>query len=156
MENNPDSYENHDLLQRAKKVSSSDDQALGDFYDELKNDFKHSSAIKCRRLGVLKGEKFRVAFFEYLIPYFQKGLPSLFSEIKYLYNNAEKRLIIEDVLLSINKSLSESNTFLDSNEATNPCCILWSNMLLAQHFNRTGKYETALEYIDKVKINKID
>ena len=150
MDNNSESYENHDLYQRAKKVSSSDPEALGAFYNELKNDYKNSSSIKCRRLGVLRGNEFKSALVEYLIPYFQKGLPSLFSEIKYLYNDSEKRVIIEEVLLSIEKSLSQSNTLLDTNEATNPCCLLWANMLLAQHFNKTERYETALIHIDKV------
>lgn len=98
----------------------------------------------------LSGEAFTEKFAAYIKPYFRKALPSLFSQIKCLYKNSEKVKIIEKNFKENNESLKTKGTFTDSKEEQEtPCCLLWSYMVLAQHYDLLKKYDLAVENINK-------
>jgi len=133
---NPDNHDYHDLLMKA---TNPEDKAV--FFDNLLKDYPQSTSIKLRRLQTLSGDHFKTALNEYIKPYFEKAQPSLFSEIKSLYKCADKIPLIEQVLLE---------TELNAATGANPCCLLWSFMLLAQHFDHLQQFQKGLDYIEKV------
>lgn len=138
---NPENHNYHDLLM---KVLNPEDKVA--FFDNLLKDYPNSNSIKLRRLNFLNGESFKSSFKNYITPYYEKGQPSLFSEIKSLYNQNDKIHLMEEVF-----SEMEQN----ANQSKNPCVLLWSFMLLAQHFDHMQNFEKAFEFIEKVK-NIID
>jgi peptide alpha-N-acetyltransferase len=105
--------------------------------------------LKLLELKACPAESFKKKFLHYIRPYYQKGLPSLFSEIKSLYKDAEQVPLMEYVFVHEYQSLKDTTTFTNTEEKESPCCFLWSCMLLASHFDYTGKYKEALEYIDQ-------
>ena len=141
---NPDNHEYHDLLMKTQNLATSEEKAK--FFDDLLKDFPFSTSIKLRRLQLVEGETFKAGFAEYIKPYYEKAQPSLFSEIKCLYGNKGKIPLMEQVFIE-----TEQNSV----NAQNPCCLLWSFMLLAQHFDYLQDYQKALEYIENVKISYI-
>lgn len=85
-----------------------------------------------------------------IYPYFRKGIPSVFNEIKRLYSSPEKSKIIETVLEEHANSLEKHNKFNKENIAETPVCLLWCYYVLSQHFDYCQNYEAALKYIDLV------
>jgi peptide alpha-N-acetyltransferase len=60
---------------------------------------------------VCLGEEFRQRVSNYVKPKLVKGEPSLFNTLKYLYNDAEKVKIIEEVFLKFEVNLTKSGHF---------------------------------------------
>ena len=136
LEMNSDNHDYHDLLMKA---SNPEDKAV--FFDNLLKDYPSSTSIKLRRLKLIDGEKFKSGLFEYIKPYYEKAQPSLFSELKSLYAQQEKIPLIEQVFMEMEQ---------DSVAAVNPCVLLWSFMILAQHFDHLHQYQKAMDYLEKV------
>lgn len=135
---NPENHNYHDLLM---KVLNPEDKVA--FFDNLLKDYPNSNSIKLRRLHFLNGEAFKASFKNYITPYYERGQPSLFSEIKSLYNYHEKINLIEEVFFEMEQN---------ANQSMNPCVLLWSFMLLAQHFDYMQNFEKAFDFIEKVKL----
>jgi len=114
---------------------------------ELKNSLPGQRAI----LDILQKEEFKAEFSNFIKPYFRKGLPSIFSEIRFLYANMEKVKIIEEVLLINEKSLNEKSMFFDCSEKESPTCLLWNYYVLSMHFDRLGEFAKAIAYADLVR-----
>lgn len=66
-------------------------------------------------LEATQGELFRKRASAYIIEGLTKGIPSLFSDLKYLLNDAEKRDIILETALNMRKLLEEGKT-IDGDE----------------------------------------
>lgn len=95
------------------------------------------------------GEDFEKKLTAYITPYIRKAIPSLFSELKHLYSEKWRVAVIEKILLSQAASLQSDGKFVGSEKSESPTCLLWAFMLLAQHFDKVGQLETAVEYINK-------
>lgn len=100
-------------------------------------------------LDFAKGDDFAKKIKSYMLPYFRKGIPSLFSEIKHLYSGTGNAEIIENVLLTNLVCLEKESKFADSEKIESPCCLLWDYMLLAQHYDRINQLDKALEFVNK-------
>lgn len=127
-------------------------QQIADLLKELINTYPNSGAFKRNQLKFLEGDEFRQSFDEYLRPFFIKGLPSVFSDVRELLNDSKKAKIIEDVVVNHYKSLKEKNTFYGSETEENPCCLLWSHLFLAELYNWKGEYQKAVEHVDQVSL----
>jgi peptide alpha-N-acetyltransferase len=91
------------------------------------------------------GDEFRIAVDKYLRAYLSKGVPSTFVSLKPLYDNLEKRQIIQDLAESYLVSLKADSTFpppTDSSDQPNgtseksepPTTLLWTLYFLALHY----------------------
>lgn len=100
------------------------------FFEEIGAKYK-SNIISYMALDFSKGEDFEKKLVQYILPYFRKGIPSLFSELKHLYTDNEKVQIIEKVLLQNVASLQKDSKFVNSDAVESPCCLLWNYMVLA-------------------------
>ena len=101
MKINNENYEHIDLLKQTDNLNDETDrESIINFLDDLGQEFKDSTAIKRNRLFYVQGEEFRKRFDEFIRPYFIKGLPSIFSEVKQLIDNNEKSNIMEEVIIN--------------------------------------------------------
>eukprot|EP00898_Chlorokybus_atmophyticus_P006405 jgi/Chlat1/6766/Chrsp50S06467 len=160
---NPDHYGYHDGLRACLHLEAgpsgdfSEDQVtrLKELYAELKNLYPKSSAVKRIPLDFLSGEDFRIAVDEYVRPFLRKGVPSLFSDVRSLYARADKADFFEEVLTSMDRSLSETGQFPHSHGSTvengpdpESSALLFTLYFLAQHFDARQQPALALEKID--------
>lgn len=108
----------------------------------------------------------------YVRPFLRRGVPSLFSEIKPLYEDYSKAtalgILFETYLTSLDRSnfrnlpkLKRSCSNFGQSSATGlspglpehvpepPCTLLWVLHFLAQHYDYTGRYQLALHTIQR-------
>ena len=132
---NPDNYDYHNSLiecQNAKLKKERDSEEMLQYYMELAKKYPDSTACKRIPLDFLVGNAFEQALNEFIKPYIQEGIPSLFSELKPLYNDSEKVKIIEKVLCDYKVSGEEK---------------AWVTLYLSLHFSALGNTGKALEYV---------
>lgn len=103
----------------------------------------------------------------YVRPFLRKGVPSLFSDLKPLYLDMSKANVLGKLFESYVDCLEKSNAkelppLIDSassnGDATNkeltqtfepPCTLLWVLHYLAQHFDKLGHRDKALDMIER-------
>ncbi|EGG18821.1 tetratricopeptide-like helical domain-containing protein [Cavenderia fasciculata] len=80
-----------------------------------------------------------------------KGIPSLFNNLKSLYNGGDdkKSKVIEKFFEETLQSLIEKGTLVGSDQQESPSTLLWCRYFLAQHYDRVGKIKESFEQIDK-------
>jgi len=152
IEKYPENLRAIQLLQERRgltELTKENKQQIAEFQNEIVQKYPTSQAAKRNRLRFLEGEEFRQRFDEYLRPFFIKGLPSVFNDIRELLRDGEKAKIIEDLCVKHSQSLEEKNTFFGSDQEENPCCLLWSYLFLAGYFNWKEDFNRAMEYIEK-------
>lgn len=97
------------------------------------------------------GHAFSELVDDYLRNALIKGVPPLFTNLRPLYKEKAKVLVIENLLLGYAASLLEHNKFNTKDEDTqNPTVLLWTNFYLTQHYDHFRKTKQALTYINKV------
>jgi hypothetical protein len=99
-------------------------------------------------LDFLEGDAFELAVRTYIRPFLTKGVPSLFSDLRPLYEHPGKADILEKVICEVEMSLDTNGTFPDSSIVETPSTLTWTLFLLAQHFDRRRQYDKALEKIN--------
>lgn len=151
--NNEDSTY-YDLLKQINDIDSlSVDEAnkkMVQLFDDLSKQYPESSNIKRTKLLYLNGDDFKNGVDQFIRPFFIKGLPAVYSEVKGVLTTPEKKDIFEKLVLEHSRSLEEKSTFAGETKEQSPCCLLWSYMLLAQIYDRKKDYDLALQYVEKV------
>jgi peptide alpha-N-acetyltransferase len=125
---------------------------LFELFEDLRDEFKRSHAIKRIPLNYASGDRFKVMVDSYLRPMLRKGVPSLFVSVKDLYTDAEKKRMIEEVLLGYVESLKSAKRFSkdeDDETVEPPSALLWTLYFIAQHFDYIHNIPKALQYIDE-------
>jgi N-alpha-acetyltransferase 15/16, NatA auxiliary subunit len=83
----------------------------------------------------------------------RKGVPSLFVNLKKLYVDPKKEMIIEKLVEEYLQNLKMHNTFTKSSsvgdEIEQPTVYLWTLYLLAQHYDNKCDTIKALKLIDE-------
>jgi tetratricopeptide (TPR) repeat protein len=128
------------LLKQAENLEN-ESQEL-EFYQKYCEKYPNSAPLKVMQLHFLKEEAFKASFQNFLNGFITKCQPSAFSEIRAFYKDSKKREIIEGVLIENEKNFKEDEKSIPTN-------LLWSLMLLAQHYDYVGNHQRALEYIEK-------
>ena len=109
-----------------------------------------------------KGDEFRIAVDTYLRGFLSKGVPSTFVSLKYLYNNPEKRQIIQDLAesylasLKIDSNFPSNRLFSQPNDTKTkpepPTTLLWTLYFLSLHYSYPKSQRDiakSLEYIEE-------
>ena len=78
----------------------------------------------------------------------EKGIPSLFSDIKSLYRTPEKRDAIEVAATTLLSTLSHPPTDPCPAER-DPTMYIWTLYFLAQHHSFLGRHQKAVELLDE-------
>lgn len=139
-------------------------------YEELAGLYPHSAACKRIPLDFLEGEVFVRAADGYVRRYVQKGIPSLFTDLKPLYQNPTKRNALGELFSGLEKAhegeerAADAEAAAAANEggiaaagdhpqhgkhgryASRP--LLWVRLYLAQHHDHLRHTEEALKYVD--------
>lgn len=105
-------------------------------YKELQGKYPSSTACKRIPLDFLTGDAFTESLCNFIMPYVEKGIPSLFSELKPLYRDSEKVEIIGQELRQLTGKL-EGQT------------LSWVYLCLSLHYCELGMHSDALETIEK-------
>lgn len=115
---------------------------------ELQGEHARSTALRRIALDVAApGEAFAKHARDYIERALVKGVPSLFSDVKSLYRNAEKQAAIEEIVESLRAEWSPAQA---TPVAEPPSSYLWAMYFLAHHYSYVGQAERALKYIDSV------
>jgi N-alpha-acetyltransferase 15/16, NatA auxiliary subunit len=119
-------------------------------YYASKKDTVDAKSTTCLRvpLDVVDGDEFKALVDELLRSQLTHGVPSLGSDIKTVYRKHENVEIIEALVLSYIATLEKKQPLLGEG-APKSSVLLWTLYFAAQHFDRIGKYDTAMQYIDR-------
>jgi hypothetical protein len=84
----------------------------------------------------------------------KKGIPSLFVDLKPLYQDTQKRAILEELVDDYRRALEEGclpnesqNDVVDEPDGDVPTTYLWTLYFLAQHFSHIGQHSRALSLL---------
>ncbi|KAJ6846813.1 N-alpha-acetyltransferase 15, NatA auxiliary subunit [Iris pallida] len=153
---NPDNYEYFRGLQKCLGLYSENGQytsneidRLDSLYTTFREQYNWSSAAKRIPLDFLEGERFREAAKTYVRPLLTKGVPSLFSDLSPLYNNPDKVCLLEQLFVQLENSLRTTGSFVGSTEKEPPSTLMWTMLLISQHYDRRGQHDIALAKIDE-------
>ncbi|CAD8193670.1 unnamed protein product [Paramecium octaurelia] len=121
LELQPQNWKYYQMLQKA------DPQVDLSIYD--------NTLVQGRLLAQKEGDSFQNSFLQFIDPFFQKSLSSLFREIKHLYADPNK----------IETMKKAFETYLDKSQIEK----LWALMLLSQHSYQVKDYNKSLELINE-------
>ncbi|KAK1803966.1 hypothetical protein P4O66_003902 [Electrophorus voltai] len=147
-ERNPENWSYYQGLERALKPRNVEETQQ--IYEDACVKFPKGLVPLRMPLNFLTGEKFRECLDRYLRITFSKGCPPLFTTLKSLYHDKEKVSIIEELVVSYEKSLKSCRMFSqnDDGKTEPPTTLLWVQYFLAQHFDHMGQHAIALDYIN--------
>ncbi|CAG2067144.1 unnamed protein product, partial [Timema podura] len=144
---NPENTLYYDKLQQAQQLSSTDDKlSMFTLYQEL---FPRAQAPRRLPLNFASGEQFTKLVDRYLRQGLHKGVPPLFVDLRSLYKDPEKVIIIQRLVLQYIDALKKVGRFSEKDAEKEPAsALLWAYYYLAQHFDFLGDTDKALTYID--------
>nr|CAD7392624.1 unnamed protein product [Timema cristinae] len=144
---NPENTLYYDKLQQAQQLSSTDDKlSMFTLYQEL---FPRAQAPRRLPLNFASGEQFTKLVDRYLRQGLHKGVPPLFVDLRSLYKDPEKVVIIQRLVLQYIDALKKVGRFSEKDAEKEPAsALLWAYYYLAQHFDFLGDTDKALTYID--------
>ncbi|KAJ7627570.1 NMDA receptor-regulated protein 1-domain-containing protein [Mycena polygramma] len=154
VEHNPDCYEYYrgylsNLGLTLDATDPSAPQALT-LLKEFSTQIPRATAPRRLALTIATGDHFRELLEPYLVSGLKKGVPSLFSDIKGLYQDQPKQQIIEEVAVTARDKFSATSTAPSSSTSTDiePTSYLWTLYFLAQHHSYLGRHAQALEVLE--------
>ncbi|KAF8734886.1 N-terminal acetyltransferase A, auxiliary subunit, partial [Rhizoctonia solani] len=153
-------------LEYSAGVQKSDMEQLDNLTDEsrsaalaslkkLVTQYPGATAPKRLSLDVALGEEFRGLVEPYIWTGLQRGIPSLFVDIKSLYKEDEKRVVVGEIVEGFLPKLKPQDEPKEPKPATNgeakpepPTTYLWALYFLGQHYSYCGNQEKALSILD--------
>lgn len=135
------------------QTMEADIDKLSDLYQSYAEKNERNDAARRIPLGFLKGDAFKTAVDAYLRRMLNKGVPSTFPNIKYLYQDPEKKAVIEGLVLGYASDVkANGSTKSETNGDTSDRFELSVLYFLAQHYNyvRSRDLEKAMGYIDQL------
>lgn len=145
---NPENRRYFELMERAVRPGSVNERE--EIYDVISEIFPKSHCPIILPLYFTTGPSFKRRIERFLRNGLQRAVPPLFVILKPLYKDKEKVQIIEDIVLKFKESLENCEKFSPTDEyKQSPTVTLWTWCYIAQHFDKVGKVEEALQYINK-------
>ncbi|CAF0802062.1 unnamed protein product [Rotaria sp. Silwood1] len=152
IERNVENKKYYYMLEQCLHLTDIDDKTK--LYENLIEKYPKADAPKQISLQFLTGEPFAKAVGSYLQRGLQKGVPSLFQSVKFLYTTPEKVQTVDTLLCTYLNNLIKYGTFEASSGTDNstkeiepPTSLLWLQYYLAQHYDYLGDINKAFEYI---------
>ncbi|GMM38854.1 peptide alpha-N-acetyltransferase complex A subunit [Saccharomycopsis crataegensis] len=146
LQRNPDKTDYYYLLEASLGIEQSNITKRLKLYNKLEKFYPKSDPPKVIPLMFLKADskEFEDKLKNYLISKLQRGVPSVFKTLKFLYKNPAKVQVIEKLVLEFLDDLAQKSK-LD----VDPTITVWTLYLLSQHYMFLGDISKAEEYIDK-------
>ncbi|RYO26676.1 N-terminal acetyltransferase A complex subunit [Alternaria arborescens] len=131
------------------RSNDADIEKLNELYQSFASKNERNDAARRIPLDFLQGEAFKTQVDQYLRRMLNKGVPSTFPNIKSLYQDEEKKAVIEELVLGY---ASEKQTNGESNGDNSDRFEQSVLYFLAQHYNyvQSRDLNKAMEYIDKL------
>ncbi len=175
LDKNPNAHAYLDGYLQAQGISPSKSKAsngaassekIKGILDDLTAALPNSSAVTRAALNLLEGAEFEARAKAYIERFCQKGVPSLFSSLKTLYEDEAKRDSVGSIAEALRVEWDPSTnsegehsvsfragfvlelTQPNSDDTEAPSTYLWLLYFLAQHESFTGNQVRALAYID--------
>ncbi|KAL6079103.1 N-alpha-acetyltransferase 16, NatA auxiliary subunit [Balamuthia mandrillaris] len=152
---NPEHADYHTEFRKASgladaTLSPEQHDQLYKLYLDLSKQFPLATAPRRIPLDFLEGKAFTTELENYIRPRLSKGKPSLFSELKSVYQRPGKAEVIERVLLDYYENLTSVKKFRpeDAKEQS-PSTLLFVLLFLAYHFDAMGDHEKAFKFVDE-------
>ncbi|RIA85284.1 NMDA receptor-regulated protein 1-domain-containing protein [Glomus cerebriforme] len=159
---NPDCYDYYNGLLSASKInteintselSSEQREKILGIWQTLTTKYPKSNLLKRLPLQYTTDERFKEEVDKYMQAALRKGVPSLFVNLKKLYVDPIKEIIVEKLVEEYLQNLKTHNTFTKSSniddEIEQPTAYLWTLYLLAQHYDNKRDIMKALKLIDE-------
>ncbi|KAF7300714.1 hypothetical protein HMN09_00957200 [Mycena chlorophos] len=115
---------------------------------EFSAQLPRATAPRRLSLSIASGEHFKELVKPYILSGLKKGIPSLFSDIKSLYQDTAKQQAIEDVATEALASFKPALETTSSTEAE-PTSYLWTLYFLAHHHSHLDHHPQALAFLDE-------
>ncbi|KAF8999912.1 N-terminal acetyltransferase A, auxiliary subunit [Hymenopellis radicata] len=142
IDHNPDCTDYYNGYLTSQNISSDDAALL--VLKEISSQIPRANAPRRLALAYSSGDQFRELAKEYLTSALVKGVPSLFADIKSLYENQARLESIQSILEQL---LAEHTPA--SSSPTEPTTYLWILYFQAQHFSHLSQYDKALEVLER-------
>jgi len=149
LKRNPENWSYYRKVEECLKLDHEVDRSS--IYEQYQSKYPNAEAPKRLPLNFTTGERFKSLVDIYLKKALRKGVPSLFVNIRGLYNDKAKVQILEELLESYERNLTNFQSFDENGEVKeDPSVLLWTYFFIAQQYDQLRKTDRALEYIDKV------
>lgn len=116
----------------------------------LQGEFPRSQAMRRMALDVAQGTEFEERAREYLERALVRNVPSLFSDVKSLYQQPGKQEAVEKIVEDFRQQWDPRQ---QSAAAEPPTSYLFAMYFLAHHYSYTARPTQALEYIDSIMVH---
>ncbi|KAL1129941.1 hypothetical protein AAG570_012885 [Ranatra chinensis] len=146
---NPENTMYYDMMQKAMKLETDEDKL--DLLILCCDLYPRALAPKRLILNYSHGQGFEFELNNYLKRGLRKGVPPLFVDIRSLYKDPAKVIIIQKLVESYVQSLKNAGIFPDGNKIFREpaSALLWTYYFLAQHYDYLGDTSKALLYINQ-------
>ncbi|OAG22220.1 TPR-like protein [Alternaria alternata] len=131
------------------RSNDADIEKLNELYQSFASKNERNDAARRIPLDFLQGEAFKTQVDQYLRRMLNKGVPSTFPNIKSLYQDEEKKAVIEELVLGYASEKQTNGETNGDNSDRFEQSVLY---FLAQHYNyvQSRDLNKAMEYIDKL------
>ncbi|KAF9527491.1 NMDA receptor-regulated protein 1-domain-containing protein [Crepidotus variabilis] len=148
IERNPDNYESYRgyLTSQGITLDTPNPEAVAKL-EEFVTKIPRATAPLRLLLNVSSGDKFKELIGAYITKRLEKGIPSLFADIKSLYVDEEKRKVVEDIADGLREKCALEIT-VSSEKDEDPSTHLWTLYFLAQHYSYLKQHTKALTILD--------
>ncbi|WWD18986.1 hypothetical protein CI109_103443 [Kwoniella shandongensis] len=114
--------------------------------------FPRSAAPRRLALDFAQSDKFRELARAYIVRGLERGVPSLFVDVKGVYTDATKMTAVGEIVEEIVSKLQKDSTLNDADSISPPTVLLWAYYYLALHlshpFNPNPNHTRALELLN--------
>ncbi|KAL7806734.1 N-terminal acetyltransferase A, auxiliary subunit [Trichoderma aethiopicum] len=134
----------YEKLEEALEIPADDVAARKAIYDEYAAKFPRCDIARRAPLDFLSGDEFRQVAESYLTLMLNKGVPSLFANLKHLYSDSFKKDTLREIA---EKYITSQDTDSESKDKGEAAALYY----LAQHYNyhMSRDLAKAHEYVDR-------
>lgn len=123
--------------------------------DQLTSHIPKSLSVRRLTLKLATGDLFRKRVHTYLVEFLMKGVPSLFNDLKSLYEDDSKLNTIQELVEGFKTHYEQHRTIDPAVDEAGegedaPSTMVWILYYLAQHYSFLGDHVKAIQHIDIV------
>ncbi|WWC71667.1 uncharacterized protein I206_105625 [Kwoniella pini CBS 10737] len=115
--------------------------------------FPRSAAPRRLALDFSSGDKFRELARAYIVKGLERGVPSLFVDVKGVYTDSTKMKVVGEIVEEIVSKLEKDASLSDDDSISPPTMLLWAYYFFALHISYPSQispdYTKSLELLDK-------
>ncbi|CAA7268350.1 unnamed protein product [Cyclocybe aegerita] len=151
IEHNPDNYDSYRgyLADKGIDLDTPSREALSTL-QKFAQLLTRATAPRRLQLNITSGSDFHELARAYISRGLQKGIPSLFADLKALYADKEKQAAIEDIVDSLREEYAPSDS---PSKNVEPTTYLWTLYFLAQHYSYLSQHSKALTLLSEALVH---